>query len=121
MWWYLPQRLLPPHASDDETEETYTDMSCTALRWIGSPNLHCGRDAAQEQEPEDHREPKFLSVNEERQGVGQRIVSHIVNLTIHALGLSEDPGGPILLTPTIVDSVTRAFPAKIHLHALKTA
>jgi hypothetical protein len=77
MWWYLPQRLLPPHGSDDETEETHTDMSCTALRWIGSPNLQCGRDAAQEQEPEDHREPKFLSVHEERQGVGQRIVSHM--------------------------------------------
>jgi hypothetical protein len=77
MWWYLPQRLLPPHAPDDETKETDADVSCTALCRIGSPNLQCGRDAAQEQEPEDHREPKLLSVHQERQGVSQRIVSHM--------------------------------------------
>ena len=51
-------------------------MSHTALCRIGPPSQESDGGAAQDQEPEDHREPELVSVDKKMQRIGQRVLSH---------------------------------------------
>jgi hypothetical protein len=83
--WILPQRLLPPHAADDEPREEPAYMRGVPLPWQLQGGNDGNREARQSDDPEEDHHEEGLAVDRPRQKCEK------IDEWIDAHGSSFDP------------------------------
>ena len=67
VWWYLPQRLLPPHGSHDQSQQPDANVPKRALLRPAPPDRSGNHDTEDQQDPVYRRGPD--RIGQERQQV----------------------------------------------------